>query len=89
MHWGLHAHAVAYVAWRIDALNQERGQAIMDALAEKLDARLREWKPETAAEAMERISEVIELADHDVLDIARSRATEQDVLDLLDEPPAR
>ena len=27
----------------------------MDALAEKLDARLREWKPETAAEARERI----------------------------------
>ena len=61
----------------------------MDALAEKLDARLREWKPETAAEARERIAEVIELADHDVLDIARSRAAEQEVLDLLDEPPAR
>jgi hypothetical protein len=61
----------------------------VDALAEKLDARLREWKPETAAEARERISEVIDLADHDILDIARSRAAEQEVLDLLDEPPAR
>ena len=61
----------------------------MDALAEKLDARLREWKPETAAEARERIAEVIEFADHDILDIARSRATEQEVLDLLDEPPTR
>ncbi len=61
----------------------------MDALAEKLDARLREWKPETAAEARERIAEVIELADHDVLDIAHSRAAEQEVLDLLDEPPTR
>jgi hypothetical protein len=30
---------------------------------------------------------VIELADQDILDIARSRATEQEVLDLLDEPP--
>ncbi|HXS97833.1 MAG TPA: hypothetical protein VN736_24710 [Candidatus Limnocylindrales bacterium] len=60
----------------------------MDALAEKLDARLREWKPETAAEAREqRIAEVIELADHDVLDVARSRAAEQEVLDLLDESP--
>lgn len=58
----------------------------MDALAEKLDARLREWKPETAAEARERITEVIELADHDILDIARSRAAEQEVLGLLDEP---
>lgn len=61
----------------------------MDALAEKLDERLRQWKPDTAAEARERIIEVIELADHDVLDIARSRAAEQEVLDLLDEPPTR
>jgi hypothetical protein len=61
----------------------------MDALVEKLDARLRDWKPETSAEVRERISEVIELADHDILDIARSRAAEQDVLDLLDGPPAR
>jgi hypothetical protein len=61
----------------------------MDTLAEKLDGRLREWKPETAAAARERITEVIELADHDTLDIARSRAAEQEVLDLLDESPAR
>lgn len=60
----------------------------MDALAEKLDARLREWKPETAAEVRERIAEVIELADDDVLDVARSRTAEQEVLDLLDERPA-
>ena len=72
------------------ALNWEREQeAIVDTLAEKLDARLREWKAETAAEARERIIEVIELADHDILDIARARASEQEVLDLLDEPPTR
>ena len=61
----------------------------MDALAEKLDGRLREWKPETAAEARQRITELIELADHDILDIARSRTSEQEVLDLLDESPTR
>jgi exonuclease V gamma subunit len=44
---------------------------------------------ERPAEARERITEVIELAAHDILDIARSRAAEQDVLDLLDEPPTR
>jgi hypothetical protein len=72
------------------ALNWEREQeAIVDALAQKLDERLRQWKPDTAAEAMERILEVIELADQDLLDVARSRAAEQEVLDLLDEPPAR
>lgn len=61
----------------------------MDALAEKLDERLRQWNPDTAAQARERITEVIDLADHDILDIARSRAAEQEVLNLLDEPPAR
>ena len=66
-----------------------RKEGIVDALVEKLDARLRAWKPETAAEARERIAEVIDLADHDVLDLSRSRAAEQQVLDLLDAPPAR
>ena len=61
----------------------------MDALAERPDERLRQWKPDTAAEARERIMEVIELADQDLLDVARSRAAEQEVLDLLDEPPTR
>jgi hypothetical protein len=42
----------------------------LDALAEKLDPRLREWRPETAAQARERIAEVIELADADLLDLA-------------------
>lgn len=61
----------------------------MDALAEKLDLKLREWSPETADRVRERIAEVIELADHDLIDLMRSRANEQEVLDLLDEPPAR
>lgn len=61
----------------------------MDALVERLDAGLREWNPQTAADVRERIAEVIELADLDVLDLVRSRAVEQEVLDLLDEPPAR
>jgi hypothetical protein len=61
----------------------------MDALAEKLDTKLRTWKPETAAEVRERVAEVIELADDDGLDLMRSRAREQEVLDILDEPPSR
>ena len=61
----------------------------MDALAEKLDAKLREWKPETAAQVRQRVAEVIDLADQDVLDLMRSRAAEQEVLDLLDEPTSR
>lgn len=58
----------------------------MDMLAERLDTKLREWEPRTAAEVRERISEIIDLADKDLLDIMRSRAVEQEVLDRLDEP---
>lgn len=61
----------------------------MDALAEKLDNRLREWKPDTAAQVRERVAEVIEVADLDVLDLIRSRAREQDVLDILDADSTR
>ena len=57
-----------------------------DAVVERLDARLRERNPETATQVRERVAEVIELADHDVLDLMRPRGTEQEVLDLLDEP---
>jgi hypothetical protein len=61
----------------------------MDALLEKLDARLRQWKPETAARVRQCVAEVIDLADQDVLDLVRSRVAEQEVLDLLDEPASR
>ena len=56
----------------------------MDALAEQLDAKLREWTPETAAHVRQRVTEIIELADQDVLDIMRSRIVEQEVLEILD-----
>lgn len=61
----------------------------MDALVERLDAKLREWTPETAAQVRERLAEVMDLADHDVLDLMRPRGIEQEVLDLLDEPTTR
>ena len=61
----------------------------MDVIAERLDAKLREWKPDTAAEVRERVMEIIDLADLDVLDIMQSRSVEQEVLNLLDEPISR
>jgi hypothetical protein len=61
----------------------------MDALLEKLDAKLKEWKPETAAEVRNRLVEMIVLADQDALDLMRSRAIEQEISDMLDEPTAR
>jgi len=62
---------------------------MVDALAERLDAKLREWKPDTAAEVRQRVMEIIEMADQDVLDVMRSRVVEQEVLDMLDEPATR
>ena len=61
----------------------------MEALAEKLDAKLREWKPETADEVRQRVAEIIDFADQDALDVLRSRIVEQEVLDMLDEPISR
>ena len=60
----------------------------MDALAQMLDLKLRKWKPQTSREVRERVAEIIERADDDSLDIARSRAVEQEVLDALDESAA-
>lgn len=56
----------------------------MDVLAERLDTKLREWKPDTAEQVRQRVAEIIDLADQDALDVMQSRAVEQEVLDLLD-----
>jgi hypothetical protein len=61
-------------------------EASMDVLAERLDAKLREWKPEIAEQVRQHVAEIIDLADQGALDVMRSRAVEQEVLDLLDEP---
>ena len=56
---------------------------LMDTLAEKLNLKLQEWQPDTVDQVRQLIIEIIELADQDALDILRSRAIEQEVLDLL------
>jgi hypothetical protein len=61
----------------------------MDAIAEQLDNKLQRWEPATAEEVRRRVAEIIELADHDALDLVRSRVVEQQVLDTLDEPATR
>ena len=59
---------------------------LMDTLAKKLDNKLREWQPDVVEQVRQTITEIIDLADQDVLDILRSRSIEQEVLDLIDEP---
>ena len=61
----------------------------MDTLARKLDAKLRQWEPMTAEHVRQRVAEIMEVADQDALDVARSRVLEQEVLDLLVEPATR
>ena len=61
----------------------------MEALLEILDMRLREWRPETATQVREALAEIVDLADQDALDLLRSRAVEQEVLHLIDEPTSR
>ncbi len=61
----------------------------MEAIAEKLEAKLQEWAPATSQRVRVLVDEIIELADNDALDIGRSRAVEQEVLDLLDGPAPR
>jgi hypothetical protein len=58
----------------------------VDAIAEKLDTKLGKWKPEISQEVRALVSQVTDAADNDALDVMRSRAAEQEVLDQLDEP---
>ena len=61
----------------------------MEALLETLNARLHEWKPETADQVRERVTEIVGLADQNALDVLRSLAREQEVPDILDAPQSR
>ena len=61
----------------------------VDAIAEKLGLKLGTWKPEVSREVRAVVSDVIDAADNDALDVLRSRAVEQEVLDQLDEPTSR
>jgi hypothetical protein len=57
--------------------------------ADSLEGMRNNSTPETVEQARSRATEIIDLADRDVLDLLSSRAVEQDVQDLLDEPAPR
>ena len=48
---------------------------VMEAIAEKLENKLHEWKPETSQKVRALVAEIIEQADDDALDIGRSGAS--------------
>ena len=57
-------------------------------LAQKLDKKLATWQPEIAAQVEQIVTDVIELADTDALDLLPSRAVVQEALDTLYERQA-
>jgi hypothetical protein len=57
----------------------------MTAIAQKLDQKLESWDASKAAQVEQLVSEIIEAADADSLDLIPSRRVTQEVLDLIDE----
>jgi hypothetical protein len=57
----------------------------MTAIAEQLNQKLENWSPDKAAQIEQMVSEIIELAEADVLDLLPSRKVTQEVLDTLDD----
>jgi hypothetical protein len=58
---------------------------VVTAIAQKLDSKLTSWDATKAAQVEKLVSEIIELADSDGLDLLPSRQVTQEVLDHLDE----
>lgn len=56
----------------------------MTAIADRLDRKLSDWKPETASEVEKLVAEIIDWADSGALDLMRPRHLEQEVLDIID-----
>jgi hypothetical protein len=61
----------------------------MSPLAQQLAEKLDQWEPEVSQKVESLVAEIIDLADAGALEILRSRAVEQEVFDLLDEPLSR
>ena len=73
--------------WGARKLEKAIGVCIVSSMtivAQQLDEKLATWRPETAAEVARMVSELIEWADSDALDLMSARRVEQEVLDLLD-----
>ena len=60
----------------------------MTQLAKTLDKKLATWRPEVAAQVEQIVTEVMELADANAVDLLPSRAVVQEVLDTLAESQA-
>ena len=61
----------------------------MSSIARQLAEKLDQWEPEVSRRVETLVAEIMDLADTGTLEFLRSRAVEQEVLDLLDEPVSR
>jgi len=61
----------------------------MGTLLERLGLRLREWGQTKANQVRHALVKGVYLANNDAPDLMRSRAVEQEVLNLIDEPIQR
>jgi hypothetical protein len=63
--------------------------SVMSPVARQLAEKLDLWEPDVSQRVETLVAEIMDLADAGALDLLRSRAVEQEVLDLLDEPLSR
>lgn len=89
MERGLRTRSGRQLCASVDIPTLFRNLIAMTAIAERLDKRLKKWRPHTAREVRKCVAEIIRLADQDTLDLSRTRQVEQEVLDLLAAPKAR
>ena len=61
----------------------------MSSIARQLAEKLDQWEPEVSRRVETLVAEIMDLADAGTLEFLRSRAVEQEVIDLLDEPLSR
>ncbi|MCY3956309.1 MAG: hypothetical protein OXF47_10015 [Nitrospira sp.] len=57
----------------------------MTPICDTLEKKLETWPPHTAAQVEQMVSDIIELADADAIDLLPSRSVVQEVLDVLDD----
>jgi hypothetical protein len=61
----------------------------MSPIARQLAEKLDQWEPDVSRKVETLVTEIMDLADAGALEFLRSRAVEQEVLDILDEPLSR
>jgi hypothetical protein len=73
----------------LDVMRKPAYSRSMSPIAQQLAEKLDQWEPEVSRRVETLVAEIMDLAEAGALEFLRSRAVEQEVLDLLDEPVSR